>query len=108
MKNPINFGAQNNNKSVYTTGVNNHLKNNYHVGKRYTELLEYLSWTLSLASANEFIKYIILSSEISVGLMLSPLFIFILRRLRKFKTFRMDSVSCSSASNLATLSRRQT
>ena len=43
MKNPINFGAQNNNKSVYMTGVNKHLKNNYHVDKRYTELLEYLS-----------------------------------------------------------------
>ena len=39
MKNPINFGAQNNNMAVYTTGVNNHLKNNYYVGKRYTELL---------------------------------------------------------------------
>ena len=47
MKNPINFGAQNNSKSVYTTGVNNHLKNNYHVGRRYTEVLEYLSRTLS-------------------------------------------------------------
>ena len=47
MKNPINFGAQNNSKSVYTTGVNNYLKNNYHVGRRYTEFLEYLSRTLS-------------------------------------------------------------
>ena len=85
------------------TGANNALKKYYHDGRLYSELLEYLSRTLSLASANEFIEYIILSSEISVGLMLSPL-----RRLRKFKTFRMDSVSCSSASNFATLSRRQT
>ena len=107
-ENPINFSAREYSKSVYMTGANNALKKYYHDGRRYSELLEYPSRTLSLASANEFIKYIILSSEISVGLMLSPLFIFILRRLRKFKTFRMDSVSCSSASNFATLSRRQT
>ena len=103
------FSAREYSKSVYMTGANNDLKKKYyHDGRHYSELLEYPSRTLSLASANEFIKYIILSSEISVGLMLSPLFIFILRRLRKFKTFRMDSVSCSSASNFASLSRRQT
>ena len=88
MKNPINFGAQNNSKSVYTTGVNNHLKNNYHVGRRYTELLEYLSNI-------EFVKYFIPFCKISVDLLLSPLFIFILQRLRKFKSFRFNSVSCS-------------
>ena len=107
-ENPINFSAREYSKSVYMTGANNALKKYYHDGRRYSELLEYPSRTLSLASANEFIKYIILLSEISVGLMPSPLFIFLLRRLRKFKTLRMDSVSCSSASNFATLSRRQT
>ena len=107
-ENPINFSTREYSKSVYMTGANNDLKNYYHYGRRYSEHLEYPSRTLSLTSANELIKYIILSTEISVGLMLSPLFIFILRRLRKFKTFRMDSVSCSSASNFATLSRRQT
>ena len=64
------------------TGANNDLKNYYQDGRRYSEHLEYPSRTLSLASANKFIKYIILCYEISVGLMLSPLFIFILRRLR--------------------------
>ena len=77
MKNPINFGAQNNNKSVYTTGVNNHFKNNYHVGNGIASFYNICLNTI-LKSANEFVKYFIPFCKISVGLLVSPLFIFIL------------------------------
>ena len=55
-ENPINFSAREYSKSVYMTGANNALKKYYHDGRRYSELLEYPSRTLSLASANEFIN----------------------------------------------------